>query len=105
MYSKAELFDMAAKQPKEVFLGNVTLSIPDDSDGCADLDAEKDRLGRIWAAARMSVREMVVASGISQTAFAKGAGIPRRTVQGWCLGERECPTYVRFLLAEHYGLI
>lgn len=105
MYSKAELFGMAAKQPKEVFLGNVTLSIPDDSDGCADLDAEKDRLGRIWAAARMSVREMVVASGISQTAFAKGAGIPRRTVQGWCLGERECPAYVRFLLAEHYGLI
>ena len=39
MYSKAELFDMAAKQPKEVFLGNVTLSIPGDSDGCADLDA------------------------------------------------------------------
>lgn len=105
MYSKAELFDMAAKQPKEVFLGNVTLSIPDDSDGCADLDAEKDRLGRIWAAARMSVREMVVASGINQTAFAKGAGIPRRTVQGWCLGERECPTYVRFLLAEHYNLL
>lgn len=105
MYSKAELFGMAAKQPKEVFLGNVTLSIPDDSDGCADLDAEKDRLGRIWAAARMSVREMVVASGISQTAFAKGAGIPRRTVQGWCLGERECPTYVRFLLAEHYNLL
>lgn len=105
MYSKAELFDMAAKQPKEVFLGNVTLSIPDDSDGCADLDAEKDRLGRIWAAARMSVREMVVASGISQTAFANGAGIPRRTVQGWCLGERECPTYVRFLLAEHYNLL
>lgn len=105
MYSNAELFGMAAKQPKEVFLGNVTLSIPDDSDGCADLDAEKDRLGRIWAAARMSVREMVVASGISQTAFAKGAGIPRRTVQGWCLGERECPTYVRFLLAEHYNLL
>ena len=105
MYSKAELFGMAAKQPKEVFLGNVTLSIPDDAEGCADLDAEKDRLGRIWAAARMSVREMVVASGISQTAFAKGAGIPRRTVQGWCLGERDCPEYVRFLLAEHYGLI
>jgi hypothetical protein len=105
MYSKAELFGMAAKQSKEVFLGNVTLSISDDFEGHLDLDAEKDRLGRIWAAARMSVREMVVASGISQTAFAKGAGIPRRTVQGWCLGERECPTYVRFLLAEHYNLL
>lgn len=105
MYSKAELFGMAAKQPKEVFLGNVTLSIPDDFDGCADLDAETARLSHLWDVSRMSVREMVVASGISQTAFAKGAGIPRRTVQGWCLGERECPVYVRFLLAEHYGLI
>lgn len=105
MYSKAELFDMAAKQPKEVFLGNVTLSIPDDSDGCADLDAETARLSHLWDVSRMSMREMVKASGRSQTAFAKGACIPYRTMQGWCLGERECPVYVRFLLAEHYGLI
>lgn len=105
MYSKAELFLMAESQPELLFLSNVTLSIPDDADGCADLDAEKARLGRIWEAAHMSVREMVEASGISQTAFAKGAGIPRRTIQGWCLGERECPVYVRFLLAEHYKLL
>lgn len=105
MYTKAELFIMAIEQPKEIFTSNVTLSAPDDADGCLDLDAEKERLGQIWEAARMSVREMVVASGISQTAFAKGAGIPLRTVQGWCLGERECPVYIRFLLAEHYGLI
>lgn len=105
MYTKAELFLMAIKQPKEIFTSNVTLSTSDDADSCLDLDAEKEQLARIWAVARMSVREMVEASGISQTAFAKGAGIPRRTVQGWCLGERECPAYVRFLLAEHYGLI
>ena len=105
MYSKAELFGMAAKQPKEVFLGNVTLSIPDDSDGCADLDAETVRLSHLLDVSRMSVREMVVASGISQTAFAKGAGIPRRTVQDWCGEKRTCPAYVRFLLAEHYNLL
>ena len=105
MYSNAELFGMAAKQPKEIFINNVTLSIPDDAEGHVDLDAEIARLSHLWDVSRMSVREMVVASGISQTAFAKGAGIPRRTVQGWCLGERECPTYVRFLLAEHYNLL
>nr|DAQ60328.1 MAG TPA: putative DNA-binding protein [Caudoviricetes sp.] len=105
MYSKAELFDMAAKQPKEVFLGNVTLSIPDDAEGNVDLDAETARLSHLWDVSRMSMREMVKASGRSQTAFAKGACIPYRTMQGWCLGERECPVYVRFLLAEHYGLI
>ena len=91
MYAKQSFFGMAAKQPKEVFLGNVTLSIPDDSDGCADLDAETARLSHLWDVSRMSVREMVVASGISQTAFAKGAGIPRRTVQGWCFGRARLP--------------
>lgn len=105
MYSKAELFGMAAKQPKEVFLGNVTLSISDDAEGHVDLDAETARLSHLWDASRMSMREMVKASGRSQTVFAKGACIPYRTMQGWCLGERECPVYLRFLLAEHYGLI
>lgn len=105
MYAKAELFTMAVKQPKEAFTGNVTLSAPDDASGCIDLDAEKQRLSHIWDVARMSMRELVEASGLSQTAFAKGAGVPLRTVQGWCLGERECPVYVRFLLAEHYRLI
>lgn len=105
MYSKAERFGMAAKQPKEVFLGNVIFSIPDDSDGCADLDAETARLSHLWDVSRMSMRELVTACNLSQLAFARGACIPPRTVQGWCLGERECPVYVRFLLAEHYGLI
>lgn len=105
MYSNAELFGMAAKQPKEVFLGNVTLSIPDDAEGHVDLDAETARLSHLWDVSRMSMREIVKDSGRSQTAFAKGACIPYRTVQGWCLGERECPVYLRFLLAEHYGLI
>lgn len=105
MYSKAELFGMAAKQPKEVFLGNVTLSIPDDAEGHVDLDAEIARLSHLWDVSRMSMRELVTACNLSQLAFARGACIPPRTVQGWCLGERECPVYVRFLLAEHYGLI
>lgn len=105
MYTKAELFLMAIEQPKEIFTSNVTLSTPDDVDGCLDLDAETARLSHLWDVARMSVLEMVKASGRSQTAFAKCACIPYRTMQGWCLGERKCPVYLRFLLAEHYGLI
>ena len=31
---------MAIEQPKEIFTSNVTLSTPDDVDGCLDLDAE-----------------------------------------------------------------
>ena len=91
MYA-AELFAMAndPKVVKEVFLNNVTLSIPEDAAGCVDLDAEKARLSTIWDLAHLPMRELVAHTGLSQTAFAKQAGVPLRTVQGWCLGERDC---------------
>lgn len=107
MYTTAELFN-AATDPaasREVFLNSVTLSIPDDANGCVDLDAEKRRLAQIWDVAHMTMKEIVDASGLSQTAFAKQAGVPRRTVQDWCGEKRACPAYVRFLLVEHYGLL
>lgn len=107
MYTTAELFTMATvpATSREVFLNNITLSVPDNATGCIDLDAEKARLSTIWDVAHLSMRELVDCTGLSQTAFAKRAAIPLRTVQGWCLGERDCPAYVRFLLAEHYKLL
>lgn len=107
MYTTAELFTIAAdpETSRAAFLNNVTLSIPDDADGCVDLDSEKERLSTIWAVAHLSMRELVDRTGLSQTTFAKRAGIPRRTVQDWCGEKRACPTYVKFLLAEHYNLL
>lgn len=107
MYTTAELFAIAVgpETSRAAFLNNVTLSIPDDADGCVDLDAEKERLSNIWELAHLSMRELVASTGLSQTAFAKQAGVPRRTVQDWCGEKRACPTYVRFLLAEHYKLL
>lgn len=105
MYTKAELFSMAAEQPKEIFVNNITLSVPDDADSCLDLDAEKEKLSSIWDLAHLSMRELVSHTGLSQTAFAKRTGIPLRTVQNWCAGSRDCPAYVSFLLAEHYNLL
>lgn len=107
MYTTAELFTLSTDPAtsREVFLNRVTLSIPDDADGCVDLDAEKARLSRIWELAHLPMKEMISITGLSQTAFAKGAGIPLRTVQDWCSEKRACPTYVRFLLAEHFGLL
>lgn len=106
MYT-AKLFNMAAdpETSRVAFLNNVTLSIPDDADGCVDLDAEKERLSTIWDVAHLSMRELVARTGLSQTAFAKQVGVPLRTVQDWCGEKRACPTYVRFLLAEHYKLL
>lgn len=107
MYSNAELFIMASdpQAVKEPFLNNVTLSAEDGADGCIDLDAEKERLSVIWDLAHLSMRELISRTGMSQTAFAKCAGIPLRTVQNWCAGSRDCPAYARFLLAEHYNLL
>lgn len=107
MYTTAELFNAAADPAasREVFLNSVTLSIPDDAAGCVDLDAEKERLSTIWDLAHLPMRELVARTGLSQTAFAKQAGVPRRTVQDWCGEKRTCPAYVRFLLAEHYKLL
>lgn len=105
MYTKAELFSMATEQPKEIFVNNITLSVPDDASDCVDLEAEKERLSNIWDLAHLSMRELVSRTSLSQTAFAKQVGIPLRTVQDWCGEKRACPVYLRFLLAEHYGLI
>lgn len=107
MYTTAELFNAAADPAtsREVFLNSVTLSIPNDADGCVDLDAEKAKLSTIWDVAHLSMRELVARTGLSQTAFAKQVGVPLRTVQDWCGEKRACPAYVRFLLAEHYGLL
>ena len=107
MYNVGELFSMASEAGavKEFFLSNVTLSVPDDAAGCVDLDAEKARLSRIWELAHLSMKELISRTGMTQTSFAKGAGIPLRTVQNWCAGSRDCPVYVRFLLAEHYSLL
>lgn len=106
MYT-AELFNMATdpKTSRAAFLNTVTVSIPDDADGCVDLDAEKERLSTIWDVAHLSMRELVARTGLSQTAFAKQVGVPLRTVQDWCGEKRACPTYVRFLLAEHYKFL
>lgn len=105
MYSKAELFNMATVQPKEIFLNNVTLSIPGDAEGHVDLDAETARLSHLWDVARMPMGDMITATGMNITAFAKNAAIPYSSLQKWIRGERECPVYVRFFLADHYGLI
>jgi DNA-binding transcriptional regulator YiaG len=107
MYNTAELFVMASNPDtsKEVFLNNVTLSVEDDASGCVDLDAQKTKLENIWKIAHMPFKEMVEETGLMKTAFAKMAGVPYRTLQGWCGETRECPVYIRFLLAEHYKLL
>jgi DNA-binding transcriptional regulator YiaG len=39
-------------------------------------------------------KELRLATGMNQTKFAEYFGIPRRTVQNWDLGLRQCPDYL-----------
>lgn len=47
-----------------------------------------------------TVKEIIMASGMSQTKFAERFDIPYRTVQNWYSGTRQCPEYVRKMMVE-----
>lgn len=46
----------------------------------------------------MGVKEIRNLTNLSQEAFSKKYHIPRRTLQDWEYGKRECPIYVLELL-------
>lgn len=71
----------------------------------ADIPADRiDALRGIYAAATRPVRQIVAETSLSQMAFGERLCIPRRTVQDWCRGLRECPVYVRLLIQQALGL-
>ncbi len=61
-------------------------------------------LGMIWDVAHASFADIVKASGLKLVDFAARFAIPYRTAQNWKHGERECPAYVRLLLARAVGM-
>lgn len=62
-------------------------------------------LRSLYTAVNRTPKEIVAASGLSQTAFAERYCIPRRTVENWCSGVNECPLYTRLLLQRAEGLL
>lgn len=76
-------------------------------DDAEDTDISADRtalLRRIWDDTHCTVRELIERCGLTQSAFARHFNIPLRTVQGWCLGERDCPLYLITMAAELLAL-
>nr|DAW34352.1 MAG TPA: putative transcriptional regulator [Caudoviricetes sp.] len=61
-------------------------------------------LGQLWDAAHLTIRDIRAHTGLSQAAFATRYCIPRRSVENWESGDRQCADYVRLLLAEAAGL-
>lgn len=63
-----------------------------------------DQLRSIYVASRRTVREIVSAVEMTQAAFAEHFCIPRRTVEDWCRGVRECPLYTRLMIQQCMGM-
>lgn len=88
----------------DAFASDVALSdiFPDVEDD--DLPALAEDLRHVWRYAHITVREIVQHTGLSQTDFAARFAVPLRTLQRWIAGDRDCPPYVRLLLAKQCGL-
>ena len=46
----------------------------------------------------MTIRELRDLTGLSQAAFAAALNIPKRTIENWESGARQCPEYVTALI-------
>lgn len=64
-----------------------------------------DVLGKIHDIAHMSIRDMITASGLTQTEFATKFCIPRRTIEDWATGKRKPTDYIRLMIARLLGMI
>ena len=88
------------------FVSDLSLSsaFPED----ADLSVTASELVLTWEAYHMTIRDLRTAAGISRMDFSRRFHIPIRTIENWeCTGPnaRECPVYVRLLIAESIGLM
>ena len=54
---------------------------------------------------QLTFREQVKAMHMTQSGCARRFRVPLRTLQGWALGERESPAYIRLMMAELTGLL
>lgn len=91
---------------RDAFVSDLAISsaFPEESDFTETVPA----LSMIWDAYHMTIRNLRTAAGLSRIDFSRRFHIPIRTIENWeCTGPnaRECPTYVRLLIAEAIGLM
>lgn len=91
---------------RDAFVSDLALSsaFPEES----DLSVTASELIPIWEAYHMTIRDLRTAAGLSRIDFSRRFRIPIRTIENWeCTGAnaRECPAYVRLLIAEALGLM
>lgn len=78
-------------------------SVWGDPEGSNIPSTRLDELGALWDAAHLTIRDIRARTGLTQAAFAERFLIPRRSVENWEGGQRECPAYLRLMLAQLTG--
>lgn len=101
-----ELFGVAIKTAdRDAYVSDWALSSAWGDDPEAEIpEARIEALGQLWDAAHLTIRDIRAHTGLSQAAFAVRYCIPRRTVENWESGDRQCPDYLRLLLSQTVGL-
>jgi DNA-binding transcriptional regulator YiaG len=67
----------------------------EDTRTCAEIILEKRRA---LPAEPPTIKDIVIASKMTQRSFAEHLNIPLRTVENWCGNTRKCPDYVLELI-------
>lgn len=96
--------DALDQENKDLYIGEY--GYPKFFDAISDDVSEiVDVLGNIHDAAHVSFRDLLEFSRLSQANFGMKFCIPRRTLQGWILGERSCPPYLRLYFTRSLGYL
>lgn len=86
---------------RDAYISDLALSsIWGDAEAAEIPAARLTLLGAFWDGAHCTIPELIEKYRLTQTGFAQYFGIPLRTVQNWCGGQRECPPYVAAMAAE-----
>lgn len=101
----AKLWEDALKQPnKDMYIAEY--GYPDWFDEISLDPAEFSRiLGNIHDTAHMSIKDIITAAGLTQSAFAIKFCIPLRTVEDWATDKRKCKDYDRLMFAKLLGIL
>lgn len=90
----------------DAYASDVALSLLGPDDPGQEVDMELfEQLRTLWHVANDPFKALLDLMGMSQSDCSRRFCIPLRTVQGWALGERNAPPYVRLMMAELSGII
>ena len=103
LYGEAANYTDPDEYVSEMMLSSILLD-PDNPGQAVDMELA-DPLNELWHVSNDPFKSLLARMGINQTQCSTRFCIPLRTVQGWALGERTCPPYVRLMMAEAIGIL